>query len=58
MEEILYEHFGNLDSSHGGTDDRLFVLKYNAMRYSSDHFEFCRQFRDDLDQIVTPIKLR
>lgn len=54
----MYEHFGNLDSSHGGTDDRLFVLKYNAMRYSSDHFEFCRQFRDDLDQIVTPVKLR
>lgn len=35
----------------GGTDDRLWVLKYNAMRFNSDHTQFLRSLRCDVEQI-------
>lgn len=57
---MLFNKFGNLDSSSGGIDDRLYVLKYNAMKYSSDHEAFAKQLSEDLDLLIStkrrPIK--
>jgi hypothetical protein len=62
LDQTLFEKFGYLDSAFGGTDERLFILKYNAMRYNSDHSHFLRVLKDDLVQLgcstqKKPIKL-
>jgi len=33
--QVLFDHFGDLDSSLGGISDSLYILKYNAMRYQN-----------------------
>ena len=33
INQVLFDYFGDMDSTLGGIDDRLFILKYNAMRY-------------------------
>ena len=36
---MLFDYFGDLDSSFGGINDDVFILKYNGMRYATpNHF--------------------
>ena len=36
VDQILFQDFGCWDGAFGGGDPRLFILKYNAMRYGGD----------------------
>jgi Cdc6-like AAA superfamily ATPase len=39
VNQVLFDYFGDLDSSFGGINDNLFILKYNGMRYATpNHF--------------------
>ena len=51
VEQVLFENFGMLDSSMGGTDETVWVLKYNAMRFNSDHSQFLRSLTQDIELI-------
>ena len=33
INQVLFDYFGDMDSSLGGINEKLFVLKYNGMRY-------------------------
>lgn len=35
LNQVLFNHFGNYDMAPYGADSRLFVLKYNAMRFEN-----------------------
>ena len=35
LNQVLFNHFGDLDSSLGGISEDLYILKYNAMRYTN-----------------------
>ena len=33
VNQVLFDYFGDMDSSFGGINDKVYILKYNAMRY-------------------------
>ena len=33
INQVLFDYYGDMDSSLGGVNEQIFVLKYNAMRY-------------------------
>ena len=36
---MLFDYFGEVDSSFGGVNEDVFILKYNGMRYATPiHF--------------------
>ena len=63
INQVLFDYFGDMDSTLGGIDDRLYILKYNAMRYEKPQ-QFAQVLNTDLDALVNkglkrlkPIKL-
>jgi len=47
VNQVLFDYFGDMDSSFGGTSDQTFVLKYNGMRFSTP-FHFVESLLADL----------
>lgn len=35
INQVLFNYFGDMDSSLGGISDDLYILKYNGMRYAN-----------------------
>ena len=64
VNQVLFDYYGDMDSSQGGIDDRVYILKYNAMRYERP-VQFAESLNMDLDQLINkglksrikPIKL-
>ena len=57
VNQVLFDYFGDMDSSIGGTSETLFILKYNGMRFSSP-FQFVESLLADLNTLVTMQKPR
>ena len=37
LNQVLFDYFGDMDSSLGGICDDLYILKYNGMRYTNSY---------------------
>ena len=48
---MLFDYFGDMDSSPGGVHDSLFVLKYNGMRYEKP-IQFVTNLSQDLEYLI------
>lgn len=35
INQVMFDYFGDMDSSLGGISDDLYILKYNGMRYTN-----------------------
>ena len=51
LNQVLFNHFGDLDSSLGGTSEDLYILKYNAMRFKNSA-HFAQTLQKDLKQLI------
>lgn len=48
---MLFNHFGDVDASLGGISEDLYILKYNAMRYTNS-LQFALSLQRDLSQLI------
>ena len=51
INQVLFDHFGDLDSSLGGIADELYILKYNGMRYENSQ-QFAQTLSQDLARLI------
>ena len=51
VNQVLFDYFGDMDSSFGGIHEDLFVLKYNAMRYTTP-VHFVESLLTDLNSLT------
>lgn len=51
LNQVLFDYFGEMDSSLGGISDELYILKYNAMRYTNS-LQFAQSLSQDLAQLT------
>lgn len=51
LNQVLFDVFGDLDSSLGGISEELYILKYNAMRYGNA-VQFAQSLSQDLAQLI------
>ena len=47
----MFDYYGDQDASLGGVQDDLYILKYNAMRYSNS-LQFAQSLQRDLTQLI------
>ena len=51
INQVLFDYFGDMDSSLGGVNDSLYVLKYNGMRYEKP-MQFASCLSEDLEHLI------
>jgi len=51
LNQVLFDYFGDLDSSVGGISEDLYILKYNGMRYSNA-LQFAQTLSQDLARLI------
>ena len=51
INQVLFDYYGDMDSSLGGVNESIFVLKYNAMRYEKP-MQFATCLSQDLEYLI------